>query len=321
LRLAVLADTHGNLAALKAVLRDVERHSPDGYIVAGDIVGGPQAVETLSLLQSIDSWMIRGNGDNYFLTYHAGDAPKIWYRSALWANLRWLYDNLDQGSLDLLASLPGERFVALDGSSPVYVVHGSPRSDREFLYPDRDEEALAAFGRAGLLPPEGQVPKLTESLSEIAAAVLVCAHSHIPWVQQDRGLLVVNPGSVGAPNNGDPRAQYALLTWDGTQWSATLHTVAYDVDQIRLAYRDSGLLAAGGIMAEVFLLGILTGENIPGRFVAHLRRLVVEAGGAPEVDIPEHVWLQSIMSFEWGDLGSVEDASALRQMLDIAAGT
>jgi predicted phosphodiesterase len=314
-RLAILADTHGNLPALEAVLEDAEGYGPHGYIVAGDIIGGPQAVETLDLLQSLDSWMIRGNGDNYFLTYDAGEAPPIWYQSDLWANLRWLHDRLGRGDLDRLASLPAQRTVVLNGSSPVRVVHGSPWSDREFLYPDQDLMALAAFGRAGLLPSERKVPKLDALLSEIEEAVLVCAHSHIQWVQESRDLLVVNPGSVGASNNGDPRAHYALLTWDGNKWAASLRAVPYDLGRIRRAYRDTGLLEAGGIMAEAFLLGIVTGENVPGRFVAHLRRLTTAAGGDPDVDISDHIWRKAVATFDWGDRDNLESPGELRDLL------
>ena len=65
--LAVLADVHGNLPALEAVLADVQQHDVDGIIVAGDTVGGgPQDVEVIQLLRALDSWMIRGNNNDYF---------------------------------------------------------------------------------------------------------------------------------------------------------------------------------------------------------------------------------------------------------------
>jgi predicted phosphodiesterase len=61
-RLAVLADTHGNLPALEAVLADARQQGVDGIIVAGDLTtGGPHQLETINLLRSLGSWMIRGN--------------------------------------------------------------------------------------------------------------------------------------------------------------------------------------------------------------------------------------------------------------------
>jgi predicted phosphodiesterase len=309
MRLAVLADTHGNLPALEAVLADVEERGVNGFLIAGDITGGPQAGETVVLLRSLQGWMIRGNGEEYLLDYRAGRAPASWYAHEQWATLRWSYQRLEPEVLDLIDRLSDEKvarpettgFDPVTGSpAPIRMVHGSPWSTREFLYPDRDLSALDAFRRAGLLPQDRSIPRLEALLAAIEEPVLVCAHSHIPWVQENEALLVVNPGSVGAPNNGDPRAQYAILTWTGGRWQAELRQVRYDLDQIRAAYRDTGYLAAGGVMARAFLLGIVTGENVPGLFVASVRRLASEAGCQPYEPLPDAVWQEAIVSFDWG---------------------
>ncbi len=301
MRLAVLADTHGNLPALEAVLADARHQGVDGYLVAGDISGGPQAGETVARLRALDAWLIRGNGEEYLLDYHAGRAPASWYAGDLWSNLRWYYQQLDRDDLALISGLPDQQLVSVNGADPIRMVHGTPWSTREFLYPDGDPVALKAFSRAGLLPDDHRVRRLTDVLSGCQETVLVCAHSHIPWNQESEALLVLNPGSVGAPNNGDARAQYAILDWQGGRWQATLRAVAYDLDRIRAAYRDSGLLSAGGLMAEVFLLGIVTGENIPGRFVASVRRLAARAGCGPQDPVPDDVWQAAIESFDWGE--------------------
>lgn len=300
MRLAVLADTHGNLPALKAVLADIRTQGVDGYLVAGDITGGPQTGETIGRLLSLDGWMIRGNGEEYLLDFRAGRAPASWYTHDQWATLRWSYRRLDPEILALIDDLPDQRVVALDGSAPIRMVHGTPWSTRDFLYPDLDPLALDAFRRAGLLPVGRPVPRLTSVLGGISEEVLVCAHSHIPWVQESPQLLAVNPGSVGASNNGDPRAHYALLTWQSGRWRAVLKAVAYDLDRVRAAYRDSGFLAAGGVMAEAFLLGIVTGENVPGRFVNCLRELAAGYDCQMDDGVPEHVWREAIAAFDWG---------------------
>jgi predicted phosphodiesterase len=296
----VLADTHGNLPALEAVLADVDARSVDGFIVAGDITGGPHAQETISLLRSLDSCMIRGNGEEYLLEYHTGQAPDSWYTDEQWATLRWSYQRLDREVLALIARLPVQRIMRLDGTAPIRIVHGTPWSTRQFLYPDADPVVLDTFRRAGLLPHGHQVPQLMDILCGVEESVLVCAHSHIPWIQESERLLVVNPGSVGAPNNGDARAQYAQLTWEDGRWHAVLQAVDYDLDRVRAGYRDSGLLAAGGVMAEAFLLGIVTGENVPGCFVASVRRLAAEAGYEPGARVPDDVWWEAIAGFDWG---------------------
>lgn len=299
-RLAILADIHANLPALETVLADLDQFDVQGMLVAGDITGGPQAGEVIQKLRSLDALMVRGNGEEYLLDYHWGRSPAVWYHEPLWASLRWAYAQLDEEELAYLAGLPAQRIVRIDGATPVRMVHGTPWSTRQFLYPGGDPVALAAFSQAGLLPPDGHVPCLAEVLDGLQESVLICAHSHIPWVQEYGGLLVVNPGSVGAPNNGNPRAQYALLTWDGHQWRAELRDVPYDLALVRQAYCDSGLLAAGGVMAAAFLLGMVSGENIPGRFVARVRCLAAKAGRGPDDPVPESVWHEAILTFDWG---------------------
>ena len=300
MRLAVLADTHGNLPALEAVLADIRAEGVDGYLVAGDITGGPQAQETIAWLLSLEGWMIRGNGEEYLLEYHAGRAPASWYSDEQWATLRWSYQRLEPELLALIDNLPDQRVVVLNGAAPIRMVHGTPWSSRAFLYPDRDPQALEAFRLAGLLPEGHRVPRLEKVLAKIGERVLVCAHSHIPWTQESDEILVVNPGSVGASNSGDARAHYALLSWQDGRWRATLKAVGYDLDRVRAAYRDSGFLAAGGVMAEAFLLGILTGENVPGCFVECVRQVAASRGCQPGEPLPDDVWREAILHFDWG---------------------
>ncbi len=63
MRLAVLSDIHDNLPALEAELADVQQYEADGFIIAGDLTGGPQTMETLRMLRSLGTWIIRGNDD------------------------------------------------------------------------------------------------------------------------------------------------------------------------------------------------------------------------------------------------------------------
>jgi hypothetical protein len=148
-----------------------------------------------------------------------------------------------------------------------------------------------------MLPPGRQVPQLEHVLAGIEEPVLICGHSHIPWQQEGAGRLVVNAGSVGAPNNGDPRAQYALLTWRAGRWWAEHRAVAYDLERARAAWRESGLLAAGGAFARACLLGIEMGQNVPGLFVRYAYRLAAEAGYEGCDTVPDDIWERAAATF------------------------
>ena len=280
-RLAVLADIHGNLPALQAVLADLQAESIDGYLVAGDLTGGPQPNETIRLLRQHNALLIRGNTDENILRYVGGEAPAAWRTSKQWAVMRWALDALEEENLWLLGSLPEQRVICLPEAAAIRMVHGSLRSSYEGLHPDRHPERLSAV------------------LEELAEAVLVCGHIHIPWQLRRGEKLLLNPGSVAASLNGDPRAYYALLNWDGACWQAEQHAVGYDHALIRRAFVESGLLEQGGALARAFLRSIETGHDVSLHFFALTRRLLDEKNLSDLEVVPDEIWDQADRIFDW----------------------
>jgi predicted phosphodiesterase len=285
-RLAVLSDIHGNLPALEAVLADMRQFTVDGAILAGDYTGGPQPMETIGLLRSLDGWMICGNGDTDLVQYDRGDAPPPWYLDHQFALMRWAYDRLDEETLAFLASLPAQRTVALDGATPIRVVHGSPASQTE-----------------GLLP-KGEPSAVDLALSQIDEPVLVCGHTHCPWKWERGGRLALSPGAVCGPLDGTIGAQYALLAWDGRQWGVEHHEVPYDLGRLRSAFVESGLLAEGGALARALLLCLITGENVWREFLTYARGLAAQAGLGKGGTVPDPIWERAEASFDWERSGA-----------------
>jgi diadenosine tetraphosphatase ApaH/serine/threonine PP2A family protein phosphatase len=155
------------------------------------------------------------------------------------------------------------------------------------------------FHESGTLAVDEEPQRLAALVGDLDEPVLICGHSHIAWQQEANRRLVVNPGSVGAPINGDPRAQYALLTWEADHWQADLRSVSYDVLQIRRAFEHTGLLEEGGSFARACLLGIETGLNVPGDLLLHVRREAgVQDDGAGQV-LPDEVWGRAAATFAW----------------------
>ncbi|MDY7077630.1 MAG: YfcE family phosphodiesterase [Chloroflexota bacterium] len=283
MRLAVLSDIHANLSALEAVLMDMQRHDVAGVIVAGDLVGGPQPVETIHLLRSLGSWMIRGNSDNGLLQYDAGDVPDAWRVGHQFALLRWTYRHLDRETLEFIKSLPEQRVVEITGTAAIRVVHGSPRNPSESIFPDRDPAILDL------------------ALAQTSEPVLVCGHTHIPWKQERDGRLVLNPGAVCGPLNGHVGSQYALLTWHDNHWLVEHQAVTYGLDQIRAAFRESGLLEEGGALARAFLLCLETGQNVLEDFLSYAYGLAAEAGFKDCKVVPDAIWSDAAATFNWDE--------------------
>jgi putative phosphoesterase len=199
MRLAVLGDIHGNLAALEAALADIKRHKPDRLLVTGDLAFfGPrpaEVVERLRQLESEGALIIAGNTDvavadfDYAAAFPwLGDVP-VGHRAAA----EWAHDQLSDDQLDWLRRLPSEGRLWADASL-VLLCHGSPGSQTAGLGTDLD-------------------PTVTmERVTRTDARVIACGHTHIANVRELGRKLICNPGSCGISYDGDPAACWALLT-------------------------------------------------------------------------------------------------------------
>jgi diadenosine tetraphosphatase ApaH/serine/threonine PP2A family protein phosphatase len=208
--LAVLYDVHGNLPALEAVLADAEQAGAARYLLGGDYaLFGPWPAETVERLRRLDraAW-IRGNGERW--TARPADAPD---------------DRVVRAAIDASRAALGEEVVAelaalpeqhVDGN--VRYCHGSPLSDvRSFLPEPADDEG--------------------ELLGDVVEERLVFGHTHLQFERPAATgpIALLNPGSVGMPFDGDPRAAYALVTASG---DVELRRVAYDHAASAAAVRD-----------------------------------------------------------------------------------
>jgi putative phosphoesterase len=271
MRVAVLSDVHGNLPALEAVLADLPK-GLDALVVAGDLVGGPQPEETTARLRELGAVMIRGNTDTAVLNYVAGRAPPAHCTHKQYALMRWSANHLSSSNLAFLAALPQEEVLTIDGVNAVRLLHGAPGHPSAGIYPDRDPEALKA------------------ALDHLAEDTLVCGHTHDPWRAVVDGRLGLNPGAVCGPLDGFVGAQYALLVCREGHRQVKLCRVGYDLQLIRQAFHDSGLLNEAGVLGALFLECLETGRNVWAEFLAEARALAQESGFGDEAAIPDDVW-------------------------------
>jgi|APSaa5957512622_1039677.scaffolds.fasta_scaffold02959_2 putative phosphoesterase len=281
LRLAVLADIHGNLPALEATLADADHRGFDRLVVAGDYTGGVWSDGVTDLLRTRDAIMIRGNNEDYLLDFAYGTVQEEWQHRAQWASVRCSCDLTDRSTIDFAAGLPEQRVIDLDGRSPIRLVHGSPQGISDGIYPDRDPD------------------KLDEILLRVEESVLICGHTHRPWVEEHHNTLAFNPGSAGLSCNGDPRSHYALLCWEENRWQVEHCAVPYDTDLVRAAYVDTGLLEKGGGFSRASLLCAETGQPVALGLVLHARAIAEKAGLKNCRILPDDLWEEAVSTFAW----------------------
>ncbi|WP_125777050.1 metallophosphoesterase family protein [Antribacter gilvus] len=221
-RIAVLADIHGNTAALLAVLASIEGQEIDHVINLGDIASGavdPRGtLEVLALRADIRT--VSGNHERHVLTLPVDE---------MGPSDRLAAEELTEPQRAWIAELP----TTLEPVPGVLAFHGSPDDDLCYL--------------TGTLTPEGMREATDEEIVERLGAaygryaLYLCGHTHLQAVRRlPDGSLVVNPGSVGWPayqdddpypyrvEAGTPDARYAIVEGDGGSWSAQLVALAYD---------------------------------------------------------------------------------------------
>lgn len=235
MRVALIADIHGNLEALEAVLADIERTAPDATLVcAGDIVGyGPDPEACIARLRELDVRCVMGNHEEMLLGKR--DFSRCVYagvKSAMWARKR-----LSAEAKAYLESLPGSR-EAVPG---IVVCHGDLESADTYV--SDPERAAAALEQLHRLWPE--------------AEILVCAHTHhaaaytassgfelvnVPdaWRCPPGEVCIVNPGAVGQSRDTRAVARYAIL--DREQHSLAFHELEYDHKTTIRKLRRAGLV-------------------------------------------------------------------------------
>ena len=220
MRIAAIADVHGNLRAMEAVLADIANHAPDITVNLGDCVSGPlDAAGTADQLIEYGFVTIRGNHDRQLVDRSPaamGEADRAAAARLGAAHLAWL-----------AALLP----MVVMGD--VLLCHGTPSNDSAYLL-----ESVSAAGARSASAEE-----VRDRLRSVSQTLVLCAHSHMPRrFDLPDGRMIVNPGSVGLPaysdnagfphfmETGTPHARYAIVERRGSRWHVQFRVVEYDWD-------------------------------------------------------------------------------------------
>jgi predicted phosphodiesterase len=233
MRLAILSDIHANLPALEAVLADTERAGVGELWCLGDVVGyGAQPDECTSLVAERCALCLVGNHDLAVL----GELDISSFSPAAAAAVRWTQQTADPATLDFL-----RRLAPADETREAALYHASPRDPvwEYVLWPDQAAECIAVqAARVSLIGhshvalffvmAENRRPPRRTSV-EVDDAARGAQAGAGTRLDLSEGRWLINPGSVGQPRDGDPRA--AWLELDTGAWEATYHRVEYEIDR------------------------------------------------------------------------------------------
>lgn len=242
MKIAVISDIHGNLAALQAVLEDIARQRVDRIVNLGDILSGPlQPAETADLLMAHGFTTIAGNHERQLLKAWSGPRDQV----DAGTSDGYAATQVGEGHATWLRGLPPDHWLEPD----LLLVHGTPASDlvywMETVTPD-----FGVHGSRGVRAanPDEIKARLGHGVAAQRATLVLCGHTHVPRAVHCGQALIVNPGSVGiqayddthphyhCTENGSPDARYAIVERGTKGWQAHLCNVPYDWGpQARLA--------------------------------------------------------------------------------------
>lgn len=220
--MAVIADIHANLIAFEAVLDDIDSLGIEHIICAGDIVGYyPFPNETINIMRERSIHTVKGDHDLAVERFTTRGMNRLAAEC-----IRWTWERITAPNADYLKELRFRLNLSL-GELNMSIFHGSPWKLDECLYE----------------------VDVTERLLEMTGSqIVVTAHTHIPFIKRFRKGLVLNPGSIGQPRDGDSRACYLLL--DVKTGNVSIRRIEFDILAVKERIKEAGLPAFLGERLE-----------------------------------------------------------------------
>ena len=241
MRVAVFSDVHGNLTALKAVLKAIgEEEDIDEIVFAGDLcLFGPRPEACVDLIRRHDEAIscIYGNTDEWIngpplLSDDIDEEERL-----RWQHVddvvSWTRERLPAMDRAWLRELPFHRRISpsVNPRDDLFIVHANPQDVDRVIFPPEDMQE-EIYGEVRQRDED-----LDNLLEDLLVSVLAFGHLHIPFGRRWGDLTLINVSSVSMPGDDDARAKYALFTWDGDGWSVAHRRVAFDVAEEIEAYR------------------------------------------------------------------------------------
>ncbi|MET1160275.1 MAG: metallophosphoesterase family protein [Thermoprotei archaeon] len=229
MKILILSDIHANIYALKTVLEETSNY--DEIWVLGDLVDyGPNPGEVVDLVKSTSARVIRGNHDHAVGFGVDCRCGKETHWLSVWTRNNITYKLLSRNDIKYLASLPLN--IVLDNA---LLVHGSPSNPLYgYLYPWINKEELLDS-----LKPARKYALRESLVSQPSYTWFFIGHTHYQFIITIEGLRVVNPGSVGQPRDGNPRASYAIVDLDEN--TIILKRVKYPIENVIREYEKLGV--------------------------------------------------------------------------------
>ncbi|TCT15391.1 putative phosphoesterase [Natranaerovirga pectinivora] len=227
MKFAVIGDIHGNKFALESTLKDIKDKNVDFIVSTGDLVGYlPFPNEVIEMIKSNNIITIQGNHDEKIALGSKPTEESIgkMSESEIQGSASGVFTNLTitDENREYLKRLP-KKMVIVAEALKVMLVHGSPRSNKEYM--KEDSEILDLLAK------------------ESHADVIISGHTHLPYYKKVEDKHFINAGSTGKPKQGNANGVYVIVDIDHNEVTCDIVEVPYDVENMVAAIEGNDMIS------------------------------------------------------------------------------
>lgn len=219
MKLALLADIHGNSVALDRVLEDARNQGVQNFVILGDVIMmGPDPGPVLRNLHNLEPicW-IKGNTDMWFEEIGDEWQPNTTVEQIVYSYYNFAKERVDEEDAGFISALPTEKAFAYMGLN-ILCVHGSPGSVNKGMDKNVSFEQLEAM------------------VQGVKEDIVVSGHTHVPYIGKVSGKWIFNAGSVGRPFDGNNLASYGFIDFTSGTPAFEIRRVCYPIEEtVRMA--------------------------------------------------------------------------------------
>lgn len=226
MKVAFIADIHSNLEALKVVLKEIDKMNIKKIFCLGDVIGySYEPNKCLEIIRKRKIPCCMGNHELAVINQNA-----FGFNVYATEAIEWTISRITRENLDFIKTF-SEKIETVLGGIKILMVHGSPFDPiNDYVFPDYPLERI---------------------VDAVDSEVAVMGHTHVPFIKEVKGCLMINCGAVGQPRDHDPDACYVVL--DTKNKNARIFRVKYDVKKAVKKMMNSGLPP---FLAQRLFLGI-----------------------------------------------------------------
>ncbi len=277
MELAVLSDIHGNYAAFKKCYEYALSKNINTFVFLGDYLGEfayPQ--KTMQLIYEMSSkhecYFVRGNKEDYWINRRKNVNCEWIHGNRSVYPMVYCFDNLTERDLDFFESLPLNITLSFEGTTDLFVCHGSPNSNREKMITSN--------------------PNFAQIIDDCHTRYILCGHTHIQaeYVQNEK--FVLNPGAVGVPlYSANGNAQLMIMKSNANNWTYEFVSLDYDKRESINDLKESGLYEHTPYWCQITEHLIYNSKVSHGQVLNRAYALCSsEMGSCTWYDIPDRYW-------------------------------